>query len=64
MPDKIYPYAVKYKGRYYTAGEMIDAGDRIEKVETGVSDTETNEPAKAARRKPTRKKAETKDSEA
>ena len=57
MPDKVYPYAVKYKGRYFAAGEMIKGGDK--ETAAPIAKEGEEQAAKAVKRKPARKKPQT-----
>lgn len=54
MPNITYPYAVKYKGRYYAAGERIKDGNGDTPVAVQAED---NQP-KPTKRKSTKKQAE------
>lgn len=54
MPNITYPHAVKYKGRYYAAGEQIKDGN---------GDTLVAVPAEGNQPKPTRRKSAKKQDE-
>ena len=54
MPSITYPHAVKYKGRYYAAGEQIK-GSNAEPIVA--AQTDENQP-KAQRRRSAKKAAE------
>ena len=55
MPDITYPYAVKYKGRYYAAGERIEDSNE---GNTHVAISTPESQAKAPRRKASKKPSE------
>lgn len=55
MPNITYPYAVKYKGRYYMAGEEIITGGEKTAGEPANDNAEAEKPVK---RRTAKKKAE------
>lgn len=59
MPNITYPHAVKYKGRYYTAGEEIKASNSNEQaVAEAVSEAVTEAQPKPIKRRTAKKQVE------